>query len=206
MSSVLHVRWPLLVAGLAIAAVYLVIPEQLMVGPPWLPLAVVLVILVVGGAAQLRGLHGLARALTLGLIALLSVAVALSVLFLLTTLPRGTTPATLLGLYAGLIWLANTGVFALWYWEIDCGGPAVRRLGYRGVDFVFPQLVSGGDSGEGWQPHFVDYVFLAFNTSTAFSPTDTLVLSHRAKGLMMAQSLISLLVIAFLAARAVNTL
>ena len=61
-------------------------------------------------------------------------------------------------------------------------------------------------SEDQWRPGFVDYLFLAFNTSTAFSPTDTLVLSRRAKALMMAQSLVSLVVVAFLAARAINTL
>jgi uncharacterized membrane protein len=57
-----------------------------------------------------------------------------------------------------------------------------------------------------WEPHFIDYLFLAFNTSTAFSPTDVPVLTRWAKILMMVQALISLLVIALLAGRAVNIL
>ncbi|HEY3081684.1 MAG TPA: hypothetical protein VGM69_17470 [Chloroflexota bacterium] len=206
LTGAIHSRWPPLVAALAIAAVYLVIPDQLMIGPSWLPLAVVVAGLVPIGAAQLRGHHRVARTFALGLTAALSVLVALSVLFLVTTLPRGTTQAGPLLVYATLIWLANTGVFALWYWEVDCGGPAARHVAYSCTDFAFPQLVVGGEAAEGWHPHFLDYLFLAFNTSTAFSPTDTMVLSHRAKALMMAQSLISLVVIAFLAARAVNTL
>ena len=90
---------------------------------------------------------------------------------------------------------------------IDGGGPARRRRNsHASTDFVFPQLAAPSVSSASWAPGLVNYLFLAFNTSTAFSPTDTLVLSCRAKLLMMAQSLIALVVIAVLAARAVNTL
>ncbi len=94
-----------------------------------------------------------------------------------------------------------------WYWEIDGGGPSRRHAeGYRSEDFVFPQSSLEQLSGVPWIPHYVDYLFLAFNASTAFSPTDTLVLSVRAKLLMMIQSLISLVVLAIIAARAINTI
>jgi uncharacterized membrane protein len=116
---------------------------------------------------------------------------------------------TALGLLrdAALIWLVNTMTFALWYWELDGGGPS-RRLhqGYASRDFVFPQKAGPAADDQRWCPRFIDYLFLAFNTSTAFSPTDTLVLSPRAKLLMMIQSLISLVVLAVIAARAINTL
>ncbi|MEP6638148.1 MAG: hypothetical protein ABJC39_02265 [Chloroflexota bacterium] len=82
-----------------------------------------------------------------------------------------------------------------------------RRDGHISTDFLFPKLqVGDGTSTGGWWPTFLDYAFVAFNASTAFSPTDTLILSRRAKGLLMVQSLISLLTVAVLAARAVNTL
>ena len=90
-----------------------------------------------------------------------------------------------------------------------CGcGPGQRRFGsYRSADFVFPQFQQDPEhAGERWMPDFIDYLFLAFNTSTAFSPTDTPVLSRRAKALTMLQSLISLITIGVLAARAINTL
>jgi uncharacterized membrane protein len=117
-------------------------------------------------------------------------------------------PARVLLQGAALIWVANVLTFAVWYWEIDGGGPARRhRAAHEPTDFLFPQVAAADpELAKGWSPRFVDYVFLAFNTSTAFSPTDTLVLSRRAKALMMIQSLISLLVIAVLAARAINTL
>ena len=200
-----RVAWPALLAMLAIGVAYLVISEELSVGPSWLPLAGVVVFLLPLAWARWRHWHGLARALGMVLTALLTAIVALSALVLVTTLPRGTAQAGPLLLDAALIWLANTVVFALWYWEVDAGGPAVRHhAGYRGVDFVFPQSVMDADTA--WCPQFVDYLFLAFNTSTAFSPTDTMVLSHRAKALMMGQSLVSLVVVACLAARAINTL
>ena len=108
---------------------------------------------------------------------------------------------------AALIWILNVLTFSLWYWEIDGGGPSRRHgVGYHSEDFVFPQASLEPRSSKLWFPHYVDYLFLAFTASTAFSPTDTLVLSVRAKLLMMIQSLISLVVLAIMAARAINTL
>jgi uncharacterized membrane protein len=192
------------VAALAVAATYLIASDQVETGPRWLPLAVVLLLWLPSLAARLRGRHRLARALALVLLVAMTALVALSAFYLVTTLPGGTTSAGSLLLDAALIWLANVFVFALWYWEVDAGGPTARHHhGYRSVDFIFPQATLG--RGDDWSPEFVDYLFLAFNTSTAFSPTDTLVLSHRAKLLMMAQSLVSLVVVVVLAARAINT-
>ncbi len=108
---------------------------------------------------------------------------------------------------AGAIWVANLLTFSTWYWEIDGGGPAVRRRdGHVSTDFLFPQMQVGDGTTHGWWPTFIDYAFVAFNASSAFSPTDTLILSHRAKILMMAQSLIAIVTVVVLAARAINTL
>jgi hypothetical protein len=106
----------------------------------------------------------------------------------------------------------NILVFALWYWRLDAGGPnhRDRRAGHPEGAFLFPQMASDEAktaSGQPlWSPNFIDYLFLAFNTSTALSPTDVPVLSRWAKLLMMMQALISLTVIVLLAARAVNIL
>jgi hypothetical protein len=99
-------------------------------------------------------------------------------------------------------------VFALWYWKLDAGGPLERdrRRGRLDSSFLFPQMAVQNGADSTWSPHFMDYLFLAFNTSTAFSPTDTAVLSRWAKAGMMLQALISLTIIALLAARAVNIL
>lgn len=101
----------------------------------------------------------------------------------------------------------NIVTFAIWYWEIDGGGPPRRRSGnHRSDDLLFPQMSLDDERSKVWSPSFIDYLFVAFNTSTAFSPTDTLALSQRVKLLMMLQSLISLVVVVVLAARAVNIL
>jgi uncharacterized membrane protein len=132
---------------------------------------------------------------------------------LIAALPKHReTPVALLQSAAAL-WIANILVFASWYWRLDGGGPSARER--RGVHtdgaFLFPQMTLTPETKrtmgeETWNPGFVDYLFLAFNTSTAFSPTDVPVLSRWAKVLMMVQSLISLATIALLAARAVNIL
>jgi len=110
-----------------------------------------------------------------------------------------------------MLWISNVLVFALWYWRLDAGGPNYRdrREKHTSGAFLFPQITIEPDGliVEGnWSPNFVDYLFLAFNTSTALSPADTQALSRWAKLLMMMQSLISLTVIVMLAARAVNIL
>ena len=104
------------------------------------------------------------------------------------------------------IWAINVVAFALWYWNMDRGGPEARGISnIRAADFLFPQSTLG-TLEEHWSPGFVDYVFLSFTNATAFSPTDTMPLTQRAKLLMMVQSATSLLTIALVAARAVNML
>ncbi len=200
-------RWPSAVALLGIGVSYVLLSQQLSLGPRGLLLLVIVVILVPLYVAHTAGRQRTARWLALGLNCLVTLAVASSAALLVVTLPSRVTPARTLLRDAALIWFTNVVVFALWYWELDGGGPAQRRRhAHTSEDFLFPQM--GGGSGEtsDWSPTFLDYLFLAFNTSTAFSPTDTAVLSHRAKVLMMAQSLVSLLVIAVLVARAINNL
>jgi uncharacterized membrane protein len=136
-----------------------------------------------------------------------------SLSLLLAALPaHRQTPLALLRSAAAL-WVTNIIVFASWYWRLDAGGPHAREL--RGVHtdgaFLFPQMTldtqAKREMGEEcWNPGFVDYLFLAFNTSTAFSPTDCPVLSRWAKVLMMVQSMLSFTTVVLLAARAVNIL
>ncbi|CUS44516.1 MAG: hypothetical protein V4610_04645 [Pseudomonadota bacterium] len=106
------------------------------------------------------------------------------------------------------IWATNVIVFALWFWSIDHGGPAARGLiETEKCDFLYPQMTIGQPREPcTWSPGFVDYLYLSFTNATAFSPTDTMPLSRRAKMLMMIESAISLLTIALVAARAVNIL
>ena len=115
----------------------------------------------------------------------------------------GAAPSLLLD--AINIWITNVIAFSLWFWNIDRSAPPLRGLnGNLNNDFLFPQMSS--KRTEGWTPGYIDYLFLAFTNATAFSPTDTMPFSQRAKLLMMAQASVSLLVITLVAARAVNIL
>jgi uncharacterized membrane protein len=108
---------------------------------------------------------------------------------------------------AALIWLTNVIVFALWYWELDRGGPYQRiHRQHRHPDFLFPQMETHLAAPKGWSPQFIDYLYVSFTNATAFSPTDTMPLTPWAKVLMMVQSIASLITIALVAARAVNVL
>lgn len=111
-------------------------------------------------------------------------------------------------LYSALsIFLTNVIVFALWYWELDQGGPGDRAMGTSAKpDFLFPQHSSPNVAAPHWRPMFFDYLYVSATNATAFSPTDTMPLTRRAKVLMMIQALASLLLIALVAARAVNIL
>ena len=107
-------------------------------------------------------------------------------------------------LFSGLLlYASNVLLFALWYWEIDGGGPEERRQPeQQAADFLFPQQL-GGLAGN-WVPHFFDYLYVAFTGATAFSPTDTMPLSHRAKFLMMLEAMLALILISFIVSRAIN--
>jgi len=105
------------------------------------------------------------------------------------------------------IWSTNILIFALAYWQLDRGGPTGRMIGWSGrADFTFPRGDPGDGVPEDWQPIFADYFALAFNTSAAFSPTDVLPLTPRAKTLMTLQSIISLVTVIAVGARAINIL
>jgi hypothetical protein len=199
--------WPAALAFVALGVAYALVSDRLTVGPPWWPL--VLAVLAVAGARALRwrGLIHATRYVVIPALTAVTIAVTISAGFLVDRLLRHTAdPADLLS-GGALVWFSNILTFALWYWELDGGGPAHRHATRRGSsDFAFPQAIVGrGESGT-WMPEFVDYLFLAFNTSTAFSPTDTMVLARRAKIMMMCQSLVSLVAVLVLVARAINSL
>jgi uncharacterized membrane protein len=106
-----------------------------------------------------------------------------------------------------LIWLTNFMIFALWYWEIDRGGPGKRAAGNDGApDFLFPQMSDDRIEPAGWRPRFLDYLYVSLTNATAFSPTDTMPLTPTAKTIMGVQSLVSLVTIGLIVARAVNIL
>ena len=189
------------------------LPRELAIGPDWLFLVVVGVLAVVYWLAAHFEKHKLATFLGYFVIAVVTADMTWSLCLLIHALPaHRETPLALL-LSAGELWITNILVFASWYWRLDAGGPYAREQRGEHTDgaFLFPQMTLSQEAqvamGEDkWSPGFIDYLFLAFNTSTAFSPTDSPVLSRWAKVLMMIQSLISLATVALLAARAVNIL
>jgi hypothetical protein len=201
-------RWPAFVAMLAAAGVYLALPEPLSLGPSWLLLVIIVLLLIPILMTYRYGHYKATRILTFTANGVITVAMIASLIFLVRGIPEHLeTPKALLR-SASALWITNILVFALWYWKLDAGGP-LRRDSPNGLpnsSFLFPQMLSRKEQDSSWKPNFVDYLFLAFNTSTAFSPTDTAVLSRWAKLGMMVQSLISLLIVALLAARAVNIL
>jgi hypothetical protein len=201
-------RWPAFVAMLGDALVYLTLPERLVIGPRWLLLSVIFLLLIPIGYTYRRGHINLTRILTFVATGFLTLSLIGSIVLLIEGLPRHEDPPGRLLLSAATLWLTNVLVFALWYWKLDAGGPTGRDQvgGAANSSFIFPQMMRQAESDKTWSPDFFDYLFLAFNTSTAFSPTDTSVLSRWAKGLMMLQALMSLMIIALLAARAVNVL
>ncbi len=206
-------RWPAFVAVLSVGGIYAALPHYLVLGPRWLFPGLVLGLLVPTAVTHIRGHHVLNRFFGFTVNGAVTASLVASVVLLIEELPAHRESPTKLLLSAGSLWVSNILVFALWYWRLDAGGPHGRdsRPGHPDGAFLFPQMTleprPGADSDPAcWSPNFFDYLFLAFNTSTAFSPTDAPVLERWAKGLMMLQSLISLTVLALLAARAVNIL
>ena len=196
---------------LSLGVLYLFLSDKLVPSfiPRWLPLLLdsILVLPFVYSLVMRRHLpQRLMRTLGFILAGIATFAVVASIVLLLVTLPtRAAKDSISLVRDAAILWISNILVFGLWYWELDGGGPLKRhKANHKAIDFMFPQQVDGDTNG--WAPHFIDYVFLAFNTATAFSPTDTPPLSRSAKVLMMAESLISLIIVAGIAARAINIL
>jgi hypothetical protein len=204
-------RWPALIADVAAAALYAALPTALAPGPTWLALLLIGLLSVATLVTHHRGLHTANRALGHALSAVLTVYLLWSLVLLVRAVPAHREPPPEMLRSAAALWVSNVLVFALWYWRLDGGGPHGRDAlpGHTAGAFLFPQMTTEGKDaslaeGRLWSPRFVDYLFLAFNTSTAFSPTDVPVLSRWAKLLTMTQSAISLTVVVVLAARAVN--
>ena len=206
-------RWPAFIAILAVGGLYRALPPALMIGPPWMFPAVVLLLLIPTVITHGIGHHKLNRIFGFTVSVVITIGMIASLALLIRALPSHKESPTELLLSATLLWFTNILVFALWYWRLDAGGPHGRdaRFGHPRGAFLFPQMTMTPEAktqadSHGWSPNFFDYLFLAFNSSTAFSPTDAPVLERWAKILMMLQSLISLSVLVLLAARAVNIL
>jgi uncharacterized membrane protein len=203
--------WQAQLAVLFALLLYLVLPGRLTLGPRWLlPLfeGVLLLGLAISTPYRHHSQSPARRCLSIGLIALVTAAnfTALGLLVHLL-LERNTAAGRDLIIAAGQIWLTNVAVFALWYWEVDCGGPHIRTKSEpQTPDFLFPQMTVPELPLGDWRPGFLDYLYVAFTNASAFSPTDAMPLSVRVKSLMLVEAMASFLTVGLIAARAVNIL
>ncbi len=218
--------WLARAAVLAIIALQFIVSDKVIIGPRWLAPALELALLVPLLGTTAFADHRARRAtrdehwdsvgrlrqgmrwLAIVLSAVVSLTNTLALVLLVRALAVGTAgSAPVLLLDAMNIWITNVIIFALWFWNLDRGGPAARDLADRDkVDFLFSNMLRDAAGDVPWSPGFVDYLYLAFTNATALSPADTMPLSQRAKLLMMAEAIVSLLTIAIVAARAVNIL
>lgn len=215
-------------ALLASAALYATLPGRFIVGPSagvfaaarWVVPALTVILLLALVATVPRGrvarsvgvqvqkLRVGRRIAALTLTAIVTAANAAAIVLLVRLLVRGAHADARLLLRAGIhMWCLNVLVFALWFWELDSGGPAARRTGDPGGrDFLFVQQAMPDVFEPGWRPFFLDYLYLSFTNATAFSPTDTMPISRWAKMLMLAEAAASLVLALMVAARAINIL
>jgi uncharacterized membrane protein len=194
------------IGALLLGALYIALPAQLTIGPNWLLLVLEAILLAPPLIWHFLVRHPLpyrvSRGLAVGLLIVVTMALVGSLALLINNLSTMSKGSILLR-SAALLWSINVLVFALWYWEVDGGGPLRRHeIGHIATDFQFPQQINNNPGS--WAPGFVDYLFLAFCSATALSPADTMPLTHRAKLLMMTEALISLLVLVLLVGRSVN--
>lgn len=204
--------WPVRVAVLAAIALQFALPHRYAMPPRWLFPAVGVAVtgaLWVAHPRRITKHTPLRRTLSVALIVVMSFSNAGSGLRLITTLLGGRAGESAGGLLlpGGAIWLTNVIVFAMWYWDLDRGGPAARANAMRPYpDFLFAQMTVDHLSKPDWTPEFIDYLYLSFTNATAFRPTDTLPMARWAKLTMMLQSTVSLCLVALVIARAVNIL
>jgi uncharacterized membrane protein len=201
--------WHVQLAVLAAVALQLALPDRFTVGThyviPGIELLLVLALLLTTPRERIfRSLKRRVNALLL--IGLISAANGYALVHVANQLLQSSVSDGRGLIIAALnIYLTNIIIFALWYWEMDGGGPGQRHALKRyELDFSFPQQQSEEISHPLWKPTFADYLYVSSTNAMAFSPTDTMPLTRRAKMLMLAQSVVSLVAIALVAARAVN--
>ena len=212
----IQTRWPAWLALVITGLLYEALPKYLYVGPHGLMLVLVVLLIIPMIVVYQREDSHIYHILSVAVNILITSYLIASVSRIVIAILEGNIQAVHLLSSAITLWVTNVFVFALWYWNLDAGGPTQRELSdkIKHSAFLFPQLqilISEDpahliSSIKRWKPQFIDYLFLAFNTSTAFSPTDTPVLSRWAKLMSMIQAIVSLTIVVMLAARAINLL
>ena len=211
----LEARWPVVASVAAYIALTFglrwLVPSKESLGPHWIIPAIeisLLVALLVADPGRISRRQQMLRRIGIALVLTLVAAAVLSAAILVRDLLVGgqvtQSPGSLMA-SGSTIWLGNVLVFGLLYWLLDSGGPLARFHGdHPYPDFAFTQQMNPELAPPGWRPRYVDYLILGLTTSTAFSPTDVMPLARWAKLTMAAQSLLSLVVVALVIARAVN--
>ena len=206
-------RGQAVLAFLAICAIYLALPRDLVVGPFWLLPTLIVILLVPTVVSHRVGKQSLNRTLGFVINGITTLALIGSVILLVRALPGHRESPVRLLRSGGLLWLTNVIVFALWYWRLDGGGPTLRQKQkkFGSTSFLFPQMqIPQDERGQfecaRWRPRFVDYLFVAFTQSSTFGPTDSPLLARWAKILAMVQILISLTIVVLLISQAVGVL
>jgi uncharacterized membrane protein len=203
--------WPAQLAVAVAIALQLALSNKVTLAPDWLvPVgeALLLVALIVIVPARAPVYSRRARRFALTVLALVSlsniVSLGLLVHYLIT---GGKTGGHELILSGALLWTTNVLLFAVWYWEMDRGGPAARHVDPEALpDFQFPQMDNPKLAPLGWRPGFGDYLYTSLTNATAFSPTDTMPLTQTAKMVMAVQGVAALVTVGLVVARAVNIL
>ena len=215
-------RWPVLIGIGAAIALNALMPAQVQFLPTWiLPtiFSLLVIPLVIVNPRRLSLETTWSRWLSIGLSVALAAANQVTIILTIRELLGGSTTGADVLLAALQVWVTNVIAFGLVYWELDRGGPVARRVeGLRDDavrDFRFPQQDESGPtrrhdvpaaSASTWEPGFVDYAYFSLSNMMAFSPTDVMPLTPRAKILMGYQALTGFILLALVISRAVNVL
>lgn len=205
-------RWPMALAIVVVVTLTALLPSSVRPESRWLLsiIGLLLIALVIADPGRINRSTELVRLLSRLLVLALILSAIASTTLLIHELVAGedlARSATRLLLVGNAVWISNNIVFGLLYWEVDDGGSVARASAPREhPDFAFPQHMSPELAPDGWRPIFIDYLYLAFTNALAFSPTDAMPLVPWAKIAMTVQSLISLMILTLVIARAVNVL
>ncbi len=206
-------RWPAFMAIVTVPLLFFALPRHLRYTAEWVPLSLTALLVIPLLINHRMRRHDAVHRLGLAISGIQTLFLMSAVVLMVANITNKNQTALDFLQAAGVLFPTNILVFALWYWRLDAGGPHMRDIAGCHVqgEFLFPQMTMDWETRKmtgqaSWTPGFVDYLFLAFNTSTALSPADTAALSRLSKVLMMIQASISLTVIVLLAARAVNML
>jgi hypothetical protein len=206
-------RWLVTLAVVAVFVLLILLPARVRVFPIWVGCVLVSVLIApmvaLSVSTDKRRWLRIEGTATLVFIFITGFALLHNLQFLISQMVRGEVKLSGFTLLTSSIavWATNVLIFSLVYWRIDRGGPEARAShATTKPDWLFPQATAPELASDGWCPSFIDYFFLAFCTATAFSPTDALPVTSRAKALMMLESVLSLVTIITVLARAINTL